>query len=78
MNTNNYLTKLSHRNQIINNISQNTKNIQQLTPIEWYKTYMPFLPDELINSIPELIKTKKQINEIENCFEYFNELYKIE
>ena len=75
MSTYNYKIKMDYRNNLMNNISNNSKNVDNLTMQQWYIKYMPFLPKEVLDIIPVLENDKKKIEAREECFEYFKKLY---
>lgn len=71
----NYKEKLDYRYKLMSNIKNNSSNKQNLSMQEWYQTYMPFLPKEVLNIIPELEKEKMLQKEQEESLEYLKILF---
>ena len=67
----NYSDKISKRNQFLSNIRNNPYNpkTSNITQQQWYKQYMPFLPNDLLEYIPQLEKEIKQIKRQEETLE---------
>ena len=71
----NYKQKLDLRNKLLDEIRYNNKNVNNLSMKEWYSTYMPFLPKEVLEIIPILELEKKKIIELEEPLIYLSTLF---
>jgi hypothetical protein len=69
----NYLSKIKHRNKLIHDMHNNNNIINNTT--EWYKLYMPFLPQQILDIIPLIIKEKQQIIDLEESLTYLKYLF---
>ncbi len=74
MNHYNYKQKIEYRNNLMTQINLNMSN-NSLSMHEWYQKYMPFLPNEVLNIIPELEKNKKEMIEKEDILTYLPLLF---
>lgn len=72
----NYQNKINHRNELLSNININSSNPNNMNILEWYQTYMPFLPKEVLNVIPILQKEKQIIKQQEENLEFIKYLFK--
>ena len=72
----NYHDKMNYRKQLMLNINQNYTNTQNLDIKQWYEKYMPFLPKEVLDILPQLEKEKQKINNMEESLPYLKILFK--
>jgi hypothetical protein len=66
--------KIKIREKLIMDLQKNPYD-KQTSLQEWYKKYMPFLPDSVLEAIPQIEKEAIQIKQQEETIQDINKLF---
>jgi hypothetical protein len=72
----NYKEKLDYRQKLFKDMNIYSTNPNNLTLQEWYRKYMPFLPKQVLDIIPDIEKERQIIIKQEESLDGLKYLFK--